>query len=293
MKAAAVIIAAFSVIAVSAVIFLPRAGQQETYSVSPDGIVAYANRPPAQFTIVSETADGNVSVKRIELESRGGIISGVLRMPKAVGKLPAFVILPGATVPAGTNLEQDLNRLGFITLGLDQRGTGQTKEQAAGMQQDFMAFANGQEPVQHKMLHDALAAVDILESLPEIDGGKLYIGGESMGARFAIMAAATEPVIKGVLAISTAGYGYEQIQDPAQRAFVRSIDPYNYIAKISPRPLIFIHGDGDPVIPIALGRDTFEKASGPKEFVEVKSRGHGYGPAEMLPVISEKLAGWK
>jgi len=291
---AAYVSAVIIIIVIAAFFFLSQSKQQqETYSVSPEGIVTYTNRLSAQFRVVSESMEGDTIVKRVEFESRGGAISGVLRIPKSTVALPAFVILPGATVPAGTNLEQDLNKLGFITLGLDQRGVGQTKAQPASIQEDFVAFLNSNEPAHHKMFYDALRAVDILEGLPEVNKDKIYTGGESMGARFAIMAAAVEPSVKGVLAISTSGFGFEQMQDRGQREFVRSIDPDNYITKLAGRPVIFIHGDEDPVIPIAMGRALFEKAQGPKEFMEVKAKGHGYGPQEMFPVISQKLEGWK
>ena len=39
-------------------------------------------------------------------------------------------------------------------------------------------------------------------------------------------------------------------------------------------PLLFIHGDRDEIVPIALGRKLFEAASQPKEFYTIRGAGH-------------------
>ena len=72
----------------------------------------------------------------------------------------------------------------------------------------------GLEPVEYSMVYDALKAADVLAVQPEIDPKKLAILGESNGGRFAVLACALDPSLKGVIGISTSGYGTEEI-DPA------------------------------------------------------------------------------
>jgi fermentation-respiration switch protein FrsA (DUF1100 family) len=46
------------------------------------------------------------------------------------------------------------------------------------------------------------------------------------------------------------------------------------IDKISPTPLLVIHGEADPVVPIANGKDVYEAAKDPKEFWPIKNGHH-------------------
>ena len=73
----------------------------------------------------------------------------------------------------------------------------------ANIDQDFASFTGKKEPFQHLMAYDALLAVKILGGMRGIEKDSIYIAGESMGGRNAIIAAAIDPGIKGVLAISS------------------------------------------------------------------------------------------
>ena len=79
---------------------------------------------------------------------------------------------------------------------------------------DLELFRTGLEPIEYTMVYDALKAADVLAAQPEIDQKRLAILGESNGGRFAVLACALDPSLKGVIGISTAGYGTEEI-DPA------------------------------------------------------------------------------
>ena len=56
-----------------------------------------------------------------------------------------------------------------------------------------------------------LKATDVLAVQSEIDPKRLAIIGESNGGRFAVLACALAPSLKGVIGISTSGYGTEEI----------------------------------------------------------------------------------
>jgi fermentation-respiration switch protein FrsA (DUF1100 family) len=47
------------------------------------------------------------------------------------------------------------------------------------------------------------------------------------------------------------------------------------VVKISPVPLLVVHGDRDPVVPVAQGRELYRNAKQPKTMFEVKAGGHG------------------
>ncbi len=50
--------------------------------------------------------------------------------------------------------------------------------------------------------------------------------------------------------------------------------PENYIEKISPIPMIIIHGNEDDVVPFENGKEIFRLAKDPKQFWEIKGGGH-------------------
>jgi uncharacterized protein len=54
---------------------------------------------------------------------------------------------------------------------------------------------------------------------------------------------------------------------PASMGMPDNYDLIDVIGKISPTPLIIIHGKSDPVVPYQHGVDLFEKALSPKEFL--------------------------
>lgn len=52
------------------------------------------------------------------------------------------------------------------------------------------------------------------------------------------------------------------------------IAPEDYAPNLGMRPVLVFHGDQDALIPIAQGRQLFERIPGPKEFVETRGAAH-------------------
>ena len=198
------------------------------------------------------------------------------------------MILPGATVPKeGTQgLAEIFAELGYASLGIEQRNRG-----GINFRYDFELFAQGLEPVEHKMVFDALRSVDVLRQDSRIDGDRIVILGESNGGRFAIVAGALDPQIKGVIGISTSGYDTENqiagITDETAIRFYRSIDPETYLDKIPPRRFVMLHSVNDTIIPINLAENTFRKAQEPKEFYSVTTGTHGFSEGMREALESE------
>ena len=239
----------------------------QDWRVDGDGMLVYQlSKPELNLSEeVEEEVDGNSSLISVQYASRGAEIAGLLRMPKysrtvsdeANNKdgIPGIVLLPGATVTK--EREQGLARrladMGYATLTFDQRNLGRIDVNA-----DLELFMKGSEPVEHMMVYDALAAAEILRSVPEIDMERIIYAGESNGGRFAIIACALDKQALGVLAISTCGYGTDAavaqggIKDEETIRFYRSIDPDTYLPLIAPRPLAMIHSKNDTVIAYPL-----------------------------------------
>ena len=53
-----------------------------------------------------------------------------------------------------------------------------------------------------------------------------------------------------------------------------TVSPIRWIDKISPRPLLLIHGDKDDVVPVTDVYQLYERAKQPKEMVVISGAGH-------------------
>ncbi|MBI2675190.1 MAG: alpha/beta fold hydrolase [Candidatus Aenigmarchaeota archaeon] len=293
MKTSYAIICLFLLLSFLLLFSLPK---EEKYSVSSENIISYENRPMPKYNEQIIESSQTSFLSKVSYDSRGQKIYALLSIPKSQSKLPAFVVLPGAMITKEGeqgNIARDLNSMGFATITLDQRGTGETIGGVNSLDQDFLLFNEGKEPTQHMMVHDALVAFDILAGRPEINRDKIYFSGISMGGRIAIMAGAIEKQSKGVLAVATSGYGLPEVPDADQKKFLRSMDPDNYINLISPRKLDMIHSKNDTVIPIQNAEKTFSKALEPKKFYTVEKSQHGYHRSEMKAILEKELEGWK
>lgn len=156
---------------------------------------------------------------------------------------------------------------------------------------DYELYKAGKEPVMHKMVFDALRSVDVLRQDSRIDAKLIAIIGESNGGRFAIIASALDPDIKGVIGISTSGYDTESeivnIRDEVAVRFYRSIDPDTYLQFIPPRKFVLMHSVNDSIIPIGLAENTFRKAKEPKQFYSVTTGTHGFSEGMREPFEKE------
>ena len=266
------------------------------WDVSDQGILEY-KVSIAPHNLSRSEDDGNSTLSEVRFVSREAQMAALLRIPQrraADAKesgIPGIVLLPGATVTKEREqgLARHLADLGYATITLDQRNLGGIDAQG-----DLQMFLKGEEPTEHKMVYDALAAAEILRSLPEIDPRRIIYAGESNGGRFAIIACALDPAARGVLAISTCGYDTDAAiasagaVDKDLARFYRSIDPETYLDKITPRPLIMIHSRNDTVIPYRLAERTYARGSQPKRLHTVSCAGHGYC-SEMDEAVKEEL----
>lgn len=134
---------------------------------------------------------------------------------------------------------------------------------------------------------DGHAAVDYALSRPETAPGKLFIFAQSLGGAIATVVAAERPEVAAVVLDSTFS-GYRRIAAAhlskmmpafmaraAAAGFVSDgYDPIDYVARISPRPLLIIAGSADEICYPELGRELFDAAREPREFWLIQGAAH-------------------
>lgn len=125
---------------------------------------------------------------------------------------------------------------------------------------------------------DATAAIDFALSR---DPERVVVFGHSLGGAVGLRAAADRPAVRGVIAESTfSNYrGIARAKTPWLSWLVPLVisagyDPDAALHRLAPAPVLVIHGGRDPIVPIALGQQLYERASEPKELWVVPEAAH-------------------
>ncbi|MBI2541410.1 alpha/beta hydrolase [Candidatus Woesearchaeota archaeon] len=250
--------------------------------VDKNGYLSYPlDRGDVKFRREDYGADGDLTIHKIAYQSKYGNVYGLLVLPTTAPELlPGVVLLPGAGVSKESELglARKIALLDAAVLVIDQRGVGETGGIVPSLDDDYSSFIAGREPLQHLMVYDALRAYDLMKNAPFTDSDRIMIAGESLGGRIAIIAAAIDRNIKGVLAISSAGFDFKGGPDEDKNRFLKSIDADNYIELITPRKIVMMHNSNDRNVPITSAVNTYSRAQEPKQFALVNdtSCNHGY-----------------
>jgi dienelactone hydrolase len=271
------------------------AGAEASWEVSEAGTLTFPDREEPVFSVqeIEDTyaPENSDTLKLLSFESRGQKTQALLRIPANSSSSPGLVLLPGAGISKEVEqgLAVELSKMGYATLTPDQRNLG-----SINIDRDFEFFKAGLEPLEYTMVYDALKASDVLAFQPEVDPERLAILGESNGGRLAVLACALNPSLKGVIVISTAGYGTENsdsalANDSEAYRFSRSIDPNTYFETLPPAKFVQIHSFNDTVISHDQALRTFALAREPKAMYNVTEETHGY-TASMRPYLEKELA---
>jgi uncharacterized protein len=133
-------------------------------------------------------------------------------------------------------------------------------------------------PSERSVTEDAKAAYEFATRAMQVPPARLVIYGWSLGSAVAVNLAsearAAAVILEGAPA-SLVSVGQQQYPFFPIRLIMRN--PFESIDKIDRvrAPLLFLHSPEDDIIPLGEGRRLYEKANGPKRFVEVKG-GHIY-----------------
>ncbi len=268
-----------------------------TWALDGSYALSFHNRDlEAPQTILIEDT-GNSSVEKISYQSIDTTVYGLLRIPKNVTKPAVVIVLPAATVSKEEDspMADALSSWGYASLTLDERGNGGETRGSSPMDftTGFDAFRMSETPAQYAQIYDVLLGYDYIRSRKDLDGGNIAIVGESMGGRFAIIAAGIEPGFKAAFVVSSSPYGLVAGTNPEAIRFVDSVEPATYLEKLPPRKLVMFHFTNDTIIPIAYGRSLYDNASQPKAWYQYNGSVHGvysdiYAPdlhAELMSVF--------
>jgi uncharacterized protein len=231
-----------------------------------------------------------MEIKEIRLQVDGLQLTGDLYIPSGGKFHPALCICHG--IPAGPPdpgdrgyalLAERFCRAGFLTLIFNFRGAGRSEGNL-----DIMGWTR-----------DLQAALDFLYDLKEVDRTHLCLLGFSGGAAVSVYTAAHDPRVSAVATCACpADFRSLQQREPPLDTIQRfrqigairdkdfppsleewtggfeTITPINWIDRISPRPLLLVHGDADELIPLEHAQRLYQKAKEPKELSVIPGARH-------------------
>jgi alpha-beta hydrolase superfamily lysophospholipase len=157
---------------------------------------------------------------------------------------------------------RQMRALGFAVLAIDYRGFGRSTDEL---------------PSETSVAEDALASWRWLES--RYPGRARYIFGHSLGGAIAVQLAtevkdANGLIVEGTFTSIPAVFGSMKWGWlPIEPLITQRFDSGDKIGRVS-MPVLVVHGDADSLIPPALGRALYERASAPKRFVLVEGGTH-------------------
>jgi len=231
-----------------------------------------------------------MELKPVTLEVDGINIVGQLYLPGGDGPYPTVCACHG--IPAGipgpadrgyASLAEKISPHGFAVFIFNFRGAG-----ASGGNLDMLGWTR-----------DLEAVIDYLCALPRVDNSRLSLLGFSGGAAVSVYAAAQDGRVSAVVACACPAefnifvkgdnplslidhfHSIGAIRDDDFPASAQEwlngfelVRPIDYINKISPRPLLLVHGSQDETVDVSHAHRLYAQAGEPKQLAIVEGAGH-------------------
>ncbi len=195
---------------------------------------------------------------------------------------------------------------GIATFAIDAEYHGDRKQPGSDILSPYI-YRNRDAFIQTVI--DLRRGIDFLQSRQEIDGKRIgYIGLSMGGILGGILAGVDERVQAPILIVAGGDWGYlfansqhpnavqlreknpELFKNPQKiNELVGPMDPVNWVARISPRPLLMINGKDDQIVPKECTERLFAAAREPKEILWLEG-GHMPQPDAVLRKVDEWLS---
>jgi len=161
----------------------------------------------ARMTLLPERCTGKVNVYHVNIQNhQNSRLYGILCVPKAPGKYPAILKVPGAGVRPYFGDIANAER-GAITFEIGIHGvpvimeTGVYNDMSRSALNGYQLYnLDNKDRYYYKRVYlGCVRSVDFIFSLPEFDGSNIVVLGGSQGGALAIVTAALDSRIKGLV----------------------------------------------------------------------------------------------
>lgn len=280
--------------------------QNSAPKYNPDLIFGYDKTLPLspQETPAEETAQYQV-FKVTYRSARDQRVPALLILPKNRGetKLPCVILMHGlgGDKRMFQMLWGSLTQAGYALFAIDAQYHGERRPS-----DDIPFFGMYPYRARDALIQtviDLRRGVDYLQTRKEIDPDKIGYLGASMGGIIGSMFAAVDERVKAPVLL-VAGGDWRILMEKSTLSVWRDaarnnpkqmeealrvmdvVDPVNWVGRIAPRPVLFINGDADDVVPVDSNKALHNAANEPKKIVWYKG-GHVPPPTDWLTVIGE------
>lgn len=154
--------------------------------------------------------------------------------PSPLPKMPAVIWLHPFAYPTGYSRYSQptittLTNMGYVVLAFDQIGFGTRIHQATRFYERYPKWS-----LLGKMISDTRAAIDALAALEAIDASRIYVAGYSLGGKVALLTAALDDRIAGVIAASA----FTPLRSASKD--IEGLREYSHLHGLAPRLGFFI-----------------------------------------------------
>jgi cephalosporin-C deacetylase len=265
----------------------------------------------ARLTPLPDYGTSTVEVFHVNIQNFGdgrpSRLYGILCQPRAEGKYPAVLGVPGAGVRPYKGMVE-LAEKGIVTLQIGIHGLPVNLDQSvydslgAGALSGYPGFQleNRTKYYYYRVYLGCVRANDFLVSLPKFDGSNLLVTGGSQGGALSIVTAGLDPRVKGLAAFYPAlsdvtGYlngragGWPHIfrseEDPTQRLkekieTSRYYDVANFARRVKV-PGLYTWGFNDETCPPTSMYSAYNVIPGPKKLLLALETGHNNVPEQV------------
>lgn len=153
-------------------------------------------------------------------------------------------------------------------------------------------FSNG-KPNREAVLSDANASVELISQRSDVQGTMLLLYGQSLGGHLApTVANMNSKFIDGVI-LEGAFSSHKDIAAHSAgfigKLMVREAYPAKIAVKGLHKPILIIHSINDEVIPVSMGKELFNNANEPKDYLEIDEC-HICGPLYYADEIDKRIS---
>jgi cephalosporin-C deacetylase-like acetyl esterase len=278
------------------------AGKQALANIPLDAKLTYL---PDYST--AKSACYHTNLQNIGMGNAPSRLFGVLCEPRAEGKYPALLVVPGAGVRAYRGLPEMADK-GVITLQIGIHGIPVTMEPgvyeqlAAGALMNYWQFGmESRDRYYYKRVYlGCVRANDFLVSHPKFNGKDLAVTGGSQGGALTIITAALDPRVKGLAAYypalsDTTGYlknraggwphmfrqdGPGSHRTPEKIETMEYYDVVNFARRVKV-PGLYSWGFNDETCPPTSMYASYNVIGAPKQLLLALETGHNQVPEQV------------
>jgi len=236
------------------------------------GILPHKDTTPPQMQSLGMLKRDDYTVEKVLFESMPGRpMTGLIYRGEALPKkkTPGILIVhghgdQGKAQPVTQIRSIELARRGFIVLAVDTMGLGERKPLGHA---SFPIFATGVS-LQALLVYENMRALDLLVSLPGVDGSKIGLTGSSGGgSQTTYLAALDERVTASVPTASACAYEDHSTHSSSYYCqcelvphMVRFGDIGDWFALAAPRAVLVLMGTRDRTFPAKGARESYLRA---------------------------------